>query len=87
MNKQESAHTSSRDFIVFYRCWWVMETGTWVPAFAGMTEGWEWPREQAGVGAHVEQEFHRFLPVLVGHGDGDLGPRFRGDDGGVGKAT
>ena len=46
-----------------------METGAWVPAFAGMTEGWEWPREQAGVGAHVEQGFHRYLPdvhTLVG---------------------
>ena len=25
--------------------WWVVETGVWVPAFAGMTVGWNGLRE------------------------------------------
>ena len=54
------------------RCWWVVETGVWVPAFAGMTEGREGRLVAGDVG-------------LVGCGDGGLGPRFRGDDGGGGR--
>ena len=63
----------------------VMETGVWVPAFAGMTGG-------AGVmvGAGLRMSVPRMGMTmgyfhgncgLVGDGDGGLGPRFRGDDG------
>ena len=69
------------------------ENGLWVPApdqvggrpfagmtgvFAEMTEGCGWSRVRMEVGYfHVNYG-------LVGGGDEGLGPRFRGDDGGVG---
>ena len=68
-----------------------MDTGVWVPApdrvesrpFAGMT-AWGF-RGNYGVGLLATYGWGNGLfswrLLLVGYGDGGLGPRFRGDDG------
>ena len=56
------------------RSWLVVETGVWVPVFAGMTGGGGGLRSGPFAGG----------TMVAGCGDGGLDPRFRGDDGGAG---
>ena len=65
--------------------WLVVETGAWVPAFAGMTDGFAGMTEGWGDG-YLYKKVGQFRgnDRFVAHGDEGLGLRFRGDDGGVG---